>query len=345
MLFGDRPGLARLLRVLDPARVSALVRAENRPQQRSAVEELAAAHALPVLVQPRVDSPAYGGFVENLSRLAPQVIIVDSYSMLLRADVLAIPPLGAVNLHYALLPRYRGPNPIQWALINDEREAGVTLHYMSAEFDSGDLIAQRRVPVHFSDTATDLSRRIDEQAELLLREQLPRVTEGSARRAPQDAAAATTSRRRGPDDGRIDWDLSVLRIYNLIRALVKPLPGAFYELGGERVVIDCRLGIAEVAALKFGPQGRRVLGDHAWRLAGIRGGGDGAGSIELQVAELATGAEVAFRFEIDWEARTGLLDGPGPDQAGAALEIARRFGLDELELVGLQMAGCEDPDR
>ena len=339
MLFGDEAGLARLLRILDPASVSALVRAEIRPQQRVAIEQLAAEHGLPVLVQPRAGSPAYDDFTGSLARIVPQVIVVDSYSMLLREDVLSIPPLGAVNVHYALLPRYRGPNPVQWALINDERETGVTLHYMSPEFDTGDVIAQRRVPVHFSDTAPDVVRRIDAEAEAMLREELPRVLDGSASRAPQNETVATTSRRRGPEDGRIDWSESVLKIYNLIRALVKPLPGAFYDLAEERVVVDRRLGVCEIASLKFGPAGGRILEQSGWRLNSVADSTGSDEQVELELDDADSNVSVTLRFEIDWTARTGAVAGHGADLPRAALEVGRRFGLEELELAELQVQG------
>ena len=250
LLFGDTCGLPRLLRVLGGRGVQGLVRAEIRPEQEPELSELAAANDLPLLVQPRLDSPDYAEFAARVASMAPELIVVDSYSMLLRPDVLAIPELGALNVHFAPLPRYRGPNPTQWAIINGETETGVTLHWMTDAIDAGDIVAQRLTGIGFDETWVDVNRRLDAIAEELLTETLPRVLEGAAESTPQDESAATVSRRRTPEDGRIDWSMGDVEIYNLIRALVPPLPGAFYERDGERVVIDRRLTLEEVAELR-----------------------------------------------------------------------------------------------
>jgi methionyl-tRNA formyltransferase len=250
LLFGDTVGLPRLLRVLDPEVVQAVVRAEIRPKQERELTELGHSHGLPVLVQPRQGSDAYPVFVERVRAIAPRMIVVDSYSMLLPPDVLAIPPLGAVNVHYAPLPRYRGPNPTQWAIINGERETAVTIHLMTDEVDAGDILAQRLVPIAFEDTWVDVHARLDAAAEDLLGDQLPRILTGRVRRRPQDEELATRSKRRSREDGLIDWDSTVVRIHDLVRALVPPLPGAYYLSSGQEVVIDRYLTVGS------GPMGR-----------------------------------------------------------------------------------------
>jgi methionyl-tRNA formyltransferase len=256
LLFGDTIGLPRLLRVLDRGLARALVRAEIRPAQAPDLATLAEEHDLPLLVQPRAEESGYRAFVERVRELAPELILADSYSMLIRPEVLELPALGAVNVHYAPLPRYRGPNPTQWAIVNGESETGVTVHYMTEAADAGEIIAQRIVPIEPTDTWVDVHARLEPVAERLLGEQLPRILEGTAERTPQDEAAATQFPRRTPDDGRIDWSWSVERIHNLIRALVAPLPGAFYESDGERIVIDRYLSLSEVTALKRNQIGR-----------------------------------------------------------------------------------------
>src|SRR5207253_3331457 len=152
-----------------------------------------------------------------------------------------------------------GPNPVQWAIIDDARETAVTLHRMTDRVDAGDIVAERRVPVHFIDTWRAVSDRLRLATEELLADEIPRVLTGRASGRPQDASAARVWPRRRADDGRIDWSWSVLRVYNQVRALGDGIPPAFYELGDERVPVE-RLSIAEVAALLYapGPGGRRL---------------------------------------------------------------------------------------
>ena len=142
LAFGDDGGIPRLIRHLPQGVLVGIVGAEIRPQQHPELRWLAEAQGVPLLIQPRLTSPAYPAFIEQARTLAPDLILVNSYSMLLRPDILSIPRYGAVNIHGALLPQYRGCNPIQWALLNNETATGVTMHYMTAEFDAGDIIPQ-----------------------------------------------------------------------------------------------------------------------------------------------------------------------------------------------------------
>jgi methionyl-tRNA formyltransferase len=312
--FGDTVGLPRLLRLLPAGSVLAAVMAGVRPAQREALEVLCADAGVPLLVQPRRDDPGHGHFVQSLERLDPDLILVDSYSMLLAPEVLAVARHTALNVHGALLPQYRGANPTQWALLNDERETGVTIHVMSAEFDAGDIVAQRRVPIRFGDTWVDIHARIAEATEALLVEQLPGILAGDYERHPQDPAFARHFRRRTPEDGRIDWDASVLAIYNLVRALVAPNPGASYRDGEATVVLDRYLTVSEVAALKYGRAGRRSLG-------GLVPLGDGGNERVLLAVEGGGSVAVA---DIDWDRRRARLT--------ADMEAARAFAEQELGL-------------
>ena len=144
---------------------------------------------------------------------------------------------GALNLHGSLLPRYRGRCPVNWVLINGERETGVTLHYMEARPDRGDIVAQRAVPIADDDTALSLNRKLGEAARALLREAYPLLAAGTAPRSPQDHARATSFGGRRPEDGRIAWHQPARRLYDLIRAVTAPYPGAFTTYRGERLFV------------------------------------------------------------------------------------------------------------
>lgn len=267
-LFGDTFGVPLTLKAVPADLIAACVAAGIRPQQHAELRRLCEAHHIPFLIQPLASAKSYPEFVQCVRDLRPDVILSNSYSMLIRPDILLIPRLGAVNIHGALLPQYRGCNPIQWALLNNEIETGPTMHYMAAEFDAGDIIAQRQVPIYIQDTWLDVLARIGGATEEMLREEMPKLLAQTNDRKPQDESRAHYYKRRHPEDGIIDWKQhNVLHVYNLVRALVKPHPGAFYYCGDEKVVLDEYLTFSQVTALKYGDAGRQTLADESIYLA------------------------------------------------------------------------------
>lgn len=261
VLFGDTVGLPQLLRVLDRRAVAGLVAASIRPEQHAPLTELSNSHGLPLLLQPRAGHAAYPDFVRRLRDLGPDLLLANSYAMILRPDVLAVPRFGAINVHGALLPAYRGANPTEWALINGERETGVTIHMIDAGIDTGPIIAQRKVPIRFTDTWLDVRRRVGETTEDVLAETLPAILAGGARLSAQKDADARHWRRRTAEDGRFDWSQPAIDIYNLVRALVDPHPGA--SVDGE--TIRDRISVAEILWRKH-QSGYGSWSDAAWTL-------------------------------------------------------------------------------
>jgi UDP-4-amino-4-deoxy-L-arabinose formyltransferase / UDP-glucuronic acid dehydrogenase (UDP-4-keto-hexauronic acid decarboxylating) len=175
--------------------------------------------------------------VARIRSLAPDFLFSFYYRSMIGRDLLAIPRRGALNLHGSLLPRYRGRAPINWVLVNGERETGVTLHYMDEKPDHGDIVLQRAFPIDPADTGLSLFRKAAAQARRLLREALPMLAAGTAPRAPQDHARASYFGRRRPEDGRIEWSWDALRVYNLVRAVTRPFPGAFTTSGGRKIFL------------------------------------------------------------------------------------------------------------
>jgi len=198
------------------------------------VAELATAHRIPVHTP---DDPNAPSFVEEIRRLRPDIIFSFYYRRLLSKAILAVPPLGAINLHGSLLPKYRGRAPLNWVLVHGETTTGVTLHYMDASTDHGDIIAQRVVPMAVEDTALTLSRKLTAAGRALLAEMYPLIAAGRAPRLPQDHSAATKFGRRTPADGLIHWSRSAWQIYNLIRAVTRPFPGAFTFWGDRKIFL------------------------------------------------------------------------------------------------------------
>jgi len=252
VLFGDKAGIKRLLKYFPKEAISGVVAAAIRPQYHKEVYSVAANAGIPFYIQPPKKSAEYVTFLRWLSCRKADLFFVNSYAMKLHKDMLSRSQLGGINLHGGLLPQYRGSNPIQWSIIRNEHKAGVTLHEITDVIDGGNIIANKEVPILFRDTWLDVRDRIKRAGDNLIEENLKDILAGNWRSVPQQRLLARSYRRRTPEDGVIDWSGSVLEIYNLIRALVKPLPGAFYsDNKGHKIVIDTYKSISEVAVLKY----------------------------------------------------------------------------------------------
>jgi methionyl-tRNA formyltransferase len=217
--------------------VCAVVTHQDDPHEHiwfESVVDLARTAGVPVLSPNTPNTP---GMISHLAMLQPDLILSFYYRRLLCQALLAIPRLGAINLHGSLLPKYRGRAPVNWALVNGETHTGVTLHYMISQADAGDIIAQRVVPIAFEDTALTLFEKVAQAAVELFRETFPPIKAGTAACTPQDPAQATYFGGRTPDDGRIDWARPALGLYNLVRAVTIPYPGAFTACRGKKLYV------------------------------------------------------------------------------------------------------------
>ena len=185
-----------------------------------------------------VDDPNHPDVVARIRSLRPDFLFSFYYRKMLGADLLAIPPRGALNMHGSLLPKYRGRVPTNWAVLHGETETGASLHYMTVKPDAGNLVAQTAVPILGDDTAHEVFQKVVVAAEITLVRALPQLLAGTAPSVPLDLKAGSYFSGRKPEDGRIDWTQSARDVYNLIRAVAPPYPGAFTEIGGEHIVIS-----------------------------------------------------------------------------------------------------------
>ena len=197
----------------------------------SSVAELAAEKNIPVFAPEDINHPVWVG---RIRALAPDFLFSFYYRNMVKQEILDIPAKGALNLHGSLLPKYRGRCPINWVLVNGEKETGVTLHYMVAKADAGDIVGQQRFAIDDDDTARTLFDKAAKAAAELLDRELPKLAAGTAARTPQDHAAATCFGGRKPADGEIDWKQPAAAVRNLIRAVTRPYPGAFAWLGDRK---------------------------------------------------------------------------------------------------------------
>ena len=174
--------------------------------------------------------------VEELRSLAPDVIAVVAYGKILPQRVLDIPKYGCINIHASILPKLRGSGPVQWAILNGEKETGVTAMYMAAEMDAGDIIEIRKTPIEPYDNAQSLLDRLAGIGAELLCDTLRAVQAGTVTRTPQDASEATFAPMLTKALCPIDWTMTMRRITDQVRGL-DPWPVATAELGGTRFKI------------------------------------------------------------------------------------------------------------
>jgi len=215
--------------------IAGVVTQPDRPKGRKReltpppVKTVALEHGLPVLQPVKLRSPEA---VSEVSALKPDLIVTAAYGQILPSSILTLPPLGCINVHGSLLPRYRGGAPIQRCLIEGEKVTGVTLMYMAEGLDTGDMIARVEVPITDEDTAGSLFGKLSEAGAALLREWLPRIADGTAPRLPQNESEATYAPNLTREDERIDWSQTARDIFNRVRGL-NPMAGGFTLWNGE----------------------------------------------------------------------------------------------------------------
>jgi len=231
LIFGDDYGVPELLGYVPSDLVAAIIAAANRPQYHEALRQIAKRIGVTFLVQPKVSEiKAYNDFLRALKDLSPDGLLSHSYSMLIQSDVLRLVEGRAFNIHASLLPRNRGPNPVQWALIHGEDATGVTLHVMDEGIDSGAIVDQEEVEISEKDTWVTLLERVKSATQRLMDRALPRLINGDWDECPQDLSQAITNQRITQESFAIDFsNMTDLQIFNLIRAQVSPLAGAYLD--------------------------------------------------------------------------------------------------------------------
>lgn len=218
-------------------RIAAVFTHEDNPTERiwfRSVARLAEQHGIPVHTPASVNTPDW---IAHIRALEPALIFSFYYRNMICQEILDVPTLGAFNMHGSLLPKYRGRVPINWAVLHGEKETGVTLHYMVKRADAGDMVDQQTVPIGPRETALEIFRKVTAAARIVLERQIDNLKQGRAPRHRQVETEATYFGGRSPEDGRIDWTQSAATIFNLIRAVTHPYPGAFTTVEGRRLFI------------------------------------------------------------------------------------------------------------
>jgi len=250
--------------------VALVVTHQDNPNENiwfGSVASVAAEHGIPVVTP---DDPADPALAAQIAAVAPDFIFSFYYRHMIPVPVLAIAPKGAFNMHGSLLPKYRGRVPVNWAVLKGETETGATLHEMALKPDAGAIIDQTSVPILPDDTAGEVFEKVTVAAEQTLWRCLPALRAGTAPRHANNLAEGSYFGGRKPEDGRIDWTKPAVEVYNLIRAVAPPYPGAFTEVGERRWVVT-RARLSRAPAPAGLPCGVQVV-DNA--LLGVCGDGN-----------------------------------------------------------------------
>lgn len=203
------------------------------PEWTASVRSLAAETGVELQVPEKLDA----AFLSTFRGWRVNLLVVVGFLAILRRPLLEIPTLGSINIHAGLLPRYRGRAPLSWAIMNGEREAGLTIHYIDQGVDSGPVIAQRTYPIGETETAGQLYGRIQADIPEFLLEVVERFESGPVEGTPQDGQRAMCFPAISPEHARIDWSRPARRIHDQVRALTSPYPGAWTEFRGQKLTV------------------------------------------------------------------------------------------------------------
>ncbi|MDD4754014.1 MAG: methionyl-tRNA formyltransferase [Desulfitobacteriaceae bacterium] len=275
-----------------PHEVIAVVTQPDRPKGRGGkirptpVKVRAAGEGIPIYQPGKVNSPE---FIQQMRELKPDLAIVVAFGQILKPDLLNIPPLGCINVHASLLPKYRGSAPIHWAIINGEKETGVTTMYLDPGMDTGDMILAEKVLIADDDTVGSLHDKLALAGAEILGETVQLIAQGKAPRAPQDHEDATYAPLLKREHEFIDWKKSAREVYDMVRGM-NPWPGAYTTfndkvlkiwesiiddedvtgvpgsvvqvVNGKGIKVQCRKGCLWLS--KVQPEGSRPMGADAF---------------------------------------------------------------------------------
>ncbi|MGD9852384.1 MAG: methionyl-tRNA formyltransferase [Nitrospirales bacterium] len=220
-------------------KVTGVVCQPDRPQGRGQkiqigpVKSLALARHIPIVQPLKMKDPA---FLEILQSWNPEVLVVAAFGRILPSQILQLPPRGCLNVHGSLLPKYRGAGPIQWAVINGDRETGITIMKMDEGMDTGAILSQETVAIGPEETSGELGVRMADVGGVLLLRTLRDWVAGGVSPQPQNDQKATLAPLLKKEDGMLDWTLSAGELACRIRGL-SPWPGAYTFFQKHRLVL------------------------------------------------------------------------------------------------------------
>lgn len=198
------------------------------------VDEIAVKYNITLYKEKNINN---ADFTEKVEDMKPDLITVVNFEQILKEQIINIPTYGCINTHASLLPKYRGRAPLNWAIINGEKETGVTVHYIEKGIDTGDIILQKKIAIGDEDYIGDILNKVKEIYPLIVDEAINLIESNKVRPLKQDTDKGFYCGKRSPKDGQIKWDKPALNIYNLVRAVSRPYPGAYTYYDDVKLII------------------------------------------------------------------------------------------------------------
>ena len=271
------------------------------------MRQLANDHGIPLVETRWMKDRDYTAILRE--DMKPDIALVVGCRIMIPEYIYTLPPLGTLAVHDSLLPEYRGFAPLNWAIINDEKETGVTLFYLNHLMDGGDIVGQQRITIEPYETAPELYIKVCRSTVELVLECWPQLADGTASRTTQACSAGSIGCSRTPTNGMIDWNRTTREIFNLIRSLSHPYPGAFTFRKGEKIVVR------KVLPLENPPLYRgRIPG----RVVGING--------DEGFVDVLTGDGVMRIFSVEHDGREAAA-------AKIITSVKESLGIDMLDLI------------
>src|SRR4030043_475766 len=204
----------------------------GRVSSPSPVKELAIDRGIKILQPVNIKDPL---FLNGLSKIMPEIIVVVAYGRILPAQILRLPSHGCINIHASLLPKYRGAAPIQWAIINGEKKTGITTMLMDEGLDTGNILLQEETEISYDDNAETLGNKLAEIGASLLIRTIKGIRSGYIKPIPQKGTPSYAPPLK-KEDGRLNWSKTATEIFNFVRGIY-PWPCAYCYLNKERIKI------------------------------------------------------------------------------------------------------------
>lgn len=193
----------------------------------------------------------YEDFVKNIKSYNPDLILSFYYNRIIQKEIINTSKIASLNFHGSLLPNYSGSHALNWQIINGEVKSGVTLHELTSKIDGGRIVLQKEFSIDLEDEAIDVLRKGIDSSCHILSELFEKINKKELIFKNQKLNGSEFScLKRTPEDGQIKPDMSPLQVYNLVRALTKPWPGAFYyKKNNEKVIIDYKISLEEAKVI------------------------------------------------------------------------------------------------
>jgi len=230
VLFMGTPeyAIASLEAVASKHEIVGILTRADKPNRRgnkiqfSPVKDFALSHNIPVFQPENLKDEK---LFSELADLHPDISVVVAYGMLIPKNLIELPQLGTINVHGSLLPQYRGAAPMQYSVLNGDKEAGVTIMYVTEALDAGDIILQKSLPIDENDTFGEVHDKLSLLGAEALSEAIDQIASGTSTRTPQDPSRVTFAPSISKEECIIDWRLPAEKVHNRIRGL-SPIPGA-----------------------------------------------------------------------------------------------------------------------